>query len=222
MADIVYWKEEYEREVAHLSSLVSKTSSLVSSSNAKVIGAAAAECDAKVARLREVKKSFGLELRLVKDRTAKAEYDALAKALDEKVNTLGNELKQARTSQSRLELMQGSKNGGESAVEALFANPYATDGKTNDDLLSGANLLQDKTLDSLGEIWIRERGRNRERERERQEKESGGKDAHTHIQSRTLTNTQNSSHACLLFSSLHFSSLFALIQHTFQQDERGT
>lgn len=138
MSDIVYWGDEYQREVDQLTTAVHHLKSLISSSNNKLISQATLDCESKLTRIREVKKSYGLELRLVKDKALKAEHEVKIKSLDDIVTNITKEFKDIQAANSRNQLLQSGSN-----------NPYDTTGRTNDELLAGANVLQDKTVESL-------------------------------------------------------------------------
>ena len=60
MSDIAYWKEEYQKEVDALGALVATIKD--SKNKDKVYK----DCDVITAKLKDIKKSFGLELRLLK------------------------------------------------------------------------------------------------------------------------------------------------------------
>ena len=86
------WKEEYLNLVEKLSVLVSLCSELVNSEN-NTATSKLQEAHEHVSRLKEVKKNFSLELRLVKDRKIKKEYEAEASLLDGRVSSLVKELR---------------------------------------------------------------------------------------------------------------------------------
>jgi len=137
------WKEEYYNEVESLSALVAGIQAANNTGNMdpKVMKQKLSQGDEGVQRIKEVKKSFGLELRLIKDRTVKTKFEGDAKLLDTRVTNLVKELRGLRDQLNRTELVGDS--GGKSLVMR------DTKGKGNDDLLEGASLLQDKTMESL-------------------------------------------------------------------------
>lgn len=136
------WKEEYLNLVEKLSVLVSLCSELVNSEN-KTATSKLQEAHEHVSRLKEVKKNFSLELRLVKDRKIKKEYEAEASLLDGRVSSLVKELRGIQDKHTRSSLLSGS------TVEGSAFDGRNTKGKGNDDLLDGASVIQDKTLESL-------------------------------------------------------------------------
>lgn len=92
-----------------------------------------------MAILRDVKKSFGLELR-VTPRAEKADYDKKAKEVETEFNNLLSDLAELREhskEQDKRDLMSGKKDR------------YSTEGRDNDDLLSDAHGIQDDTMASL-------------------------------------------------------------------------
>jgi len=141
-SDIDFWLSEYTKEVDALASLAVNVKSLANSGNAKATTTILTECEAKINKIKEVKKSFSLELRLVKDRGQKGELDKKAKALDDRANEYTKVIKDVKHLQQKDDL-----TGGSSA--SLAANPYDTKGKTNDDLLAATSQTQDLTVESL-------------------------------------------------------------------------
>ena len=96
-------------------------------------------------RIGEVKKSFGLEIRLIKDRAQKLEYDGKGKAVDERVGKLNAEFRALKLQQGKNELMANTPNygkPGQSHAELLA-------GKNNEEVLDMTNKLQDKSFESL-------------------------------------------------------------------------
>lgn len=141
-SDIEFWLSEYTKEVDALASLAVNVKSLANSGNAKATTTTLSECEAKITKIKEVKKSFGLELRLVKDRGQKSEFDIKAKALDDRANEYTKIIKDVKHLQQKADLV-----GGSGATAG--GNPYDTKGKTNDDLLQASNQVQDLTVESL-------------------------------------------------------------------------
>lgn len=142
MSDIAFWTTEYTREVDQLTTTLTALQSLAdsnSTNNRKIIQSIS-ECDFKITKIKDVKKSFGLELKLIKDRQEKYEYDIKMKALDERVMIMTKDLRLIKNKQNKQELFQ----------ESTGRNQYSTEGKGNDELLDGANRIQDLTLDALG------------------------------------------------------------------------
>ena len=89
---------------------------------------------------RDVKKSYGLELRLVKDKAKKSDYENKSKRLDEDLNKAVNDVAQLRIKVSQKERQELTAG----------ASRFGTEGKTNDDLLGEAHKIQDDTFASLG------------------------------------------------------------------------
>lgn len=122
MTDIAYWYDEYARETDLYTDLSSTLTSLIesnSTNNRKIIKTIA-ECDAKAGKLRDIKKSFGLELRLIKDRAQRSEFDSKMKLLDERVMLLNKDLKLAKIKQNKQDLFQDT---------ATNRNQFSTEGE---------------------------------------------------------------------------------------------
>lgn len=106
-----------------------------------------ADCESKAASIRDKKKNFSLELRLVKDRKEKSTMTEQAKQLDQRFNKYVENVKAAKVQIGKKELLAGAST--QMAPGTKGPNPYSTEGKSNDELLAGANLLQDKSMESL-------------------------------------------------------------------------
>ena len=96
MSDINYWYDEYNKEVDQFILNVANLQKLVDSSNLKAIELNVKECESKLVRVNEVKKSFGLELRLVRDRNEKIDYEQKSKTLEEKIRNMNQILFQTK------------------------------------------------------------------------------------------------------------------------------
>lgn len=91
-----------------------------------------------------MKKSFGLELRLVKDRSVKAENENKSRSIDLQFSNCiadFDSIKSRAAFREKQALFQ-KEGGGRGA--------YATEGKDNDQLLNEASTIQDQTMQSLG------------------------------------------------------------------------
>lgn len=145
MSDANYWNEEYQREVDQLRIHLDKLRVIVESSNTKAVELAVRDLDAKFVRVKEVKKSFGLEMRLVRDRQQRNEFDAKAKMLDQRVEDCTKEFARLKALNDRNQLV------GPQTTAALGSGgfAYSTEGKNNDDLLGEAHRIQDLTQESL-------------------------------------------------------------------------
>ena len=112
MADIAYWNDEYTKEANQFASVSEALNSLITSNstnNRKIIKLIS-ECDMLLLKIKDVKTSYNLELKLVKDRAEKQDYDRQKKAIDEKVMLLTKELKLIKTKQNKQELFEESAN----------------------------------------------------------------------------------------------------------------
>eukprot|EP00607_Mallomonas_marina_P005950 CAMPEP_0182426644 /NCGR_PEP_ID=MMETSP1167-20130531/13163_1 /TAXON_ID=2988 /ORGANISM="Mallomonas Sp, Strain CCMP3275" /LENGTH=230 /DNA_ID=CAMNT_0024608245 /DNA_START=128 /DNA_END=820 /DNA_ORIENTATION=+ len=99
---------------------------------------AVAACDVEVSRVKEIKKSFGLELRMIKDKSLKVQYDGKIKENEIRFSDLNKELAHIKESLDKQELTQGSHR-----------KVLDTEGKTNEELLMGAVKVQEGTMASL-------------------------------------------------------------------------
>ena len=112
MADIAYWHDEYSKEANQFASTSTALNSLITSNstnNRKIIKLIS-ECDTILSKIKDVKTSFNLELKLVKDRAEKQEYDRVKKALDDKVMFLTKDLKLIKMKQNKQELFEETAN----------------------------------------------------------------------------------------------------------------
>ncbi len=138
MSEISFWLDEYQRETGALTSAVDHLQSLPEKIDPRVATKAVNECETKVNRLKEVKKAYNLEIRLVRDRNMKQETENKFREIDERVCDLIKRYNEAKGRFNKATLMQGSKN------------IYDVEGKSGDELLAGARVIQDKTFESLG------------------------------------------------------------------------
>mgnify|MGYP005992530927 CR=1 FL=1 len=181
------WKEEYYNEVDNLSALVAgiraSAANTVAKLETKALKIKLDEGDANVQRIKDVKKSFGLELRLIKDRTIKSKFEADAKLLDTRVVNLVKDLRSLRDRMNRIEL--GERDGGANGDKGMISRD--TKGKGNDDLLGEAHLLQDKTMESLGRTTAMTEGptranrRNRNGNHEHRQQVNAGRKTHQEL-----------------------------------------
>jgi len=79
MSDIQYWYDEYLKEVNELEEKYTTASKLDEVWKKDEREKIFVECDSHNVRIKELKKSFGLELRLVKDKEQKKEFDGKGK-----------------------------------------------------------------------------------------------------------------------------------------------
>lgn len=122
MSDIAYWKEEYEKEVDALGGLVA------SLKDSKTKDKIYTECDARFAKLKDIKKSYGLELRLLKgvivfistsrktlispplllDKIERAKFDAEGKGYEKRMNEYLDLIKDSKAGAQKETLMKGA------------------------------------------------------------------------------------------------------------------
>lgn len=142
MADsISYWSEELSREVSSFQALLEKLKALIASSNGQAIERAIRDCDVRSNRIKEVRKSFGLELKLIKNKEEKSKYEHQARDTDSNFSQLMDEFSQAKA--------QFAKQSLVGIGEKQPINLYSTEGKNNDTLLGEAHKIQDLTFESL-------------------------------------------------------------------------
>lgn len=137
MADISYWFDELRRETEQLRLAVEKVKSLTDN---KAIAEGIKECDLKINRVKEIKKSFGLELRLVRERQVRQEYDGHSRDLENKLNECLRDLMGLRAKIEKNQLF-----GSAATANAPKGFQYSTEGKDSDTLLGEANKIQVNT-----------------------------------------------------------------------------
>ena len=142
MSDIEYWKDEYSKEIDELGTLVN------SLKGSKSKDATLKECDAKFSKLKDIKKSYGLELRLLKDKALKAQFDAVGKEFEKQIADYQELIKHSRSDFEKEDLLKGAKGAFGVGGKDFKDNMFNTEGKDNDKLLSEAGKIQDKTLDA--------------------------------------------------------------------------
>ena len=111
------------------------------------------ECDSKLAKLKDIKKSYGLELRLLKDKSLKAQFDAAGKEFEKQISDYVEEIKHSKTDAQKEDLLKGAKGAFGVGGKDFKDNMFNTEGKDNDQLLSGASKIQDKTLDATSRFY---------------------------------------------------------------------
>lgn len=143
MADIEYWRANYSDNIDELEQLVSPlksgvmAESLRTDERTELIQSA----EDKLKRVAQVKKSFSLEMRMLRDRTARADYERTMEALDKRVAELESEVRNAKAEGDRERLLAGGGSDGGARGKG--------EGKTNDDYLKAAHGIQDKTVASV-------------------------------------------------------------------------
>jgi SNARE protein len=139
MSDLTYWYDEYLREVDQLKEFVEKYKSAITSSNQKLIEIYTKDCEAKSIRVKEVKKSFSLELKLCRDKILRSDFEAKMKEVDDRSIELTKEFSQLRAQNNKSSLFG----------DTVPAFSMSTEGKTNDTLLTDTHKVQDMTFESL-------------------------------------------------------------------------
>lgn len=139
MSDLTYWLDEYIKEVNQFQTLLEKYQQAISSSNQHLIDILTKDCDAKVLRVKEVKKSFSLELKLARDKSLRTEFESRLKEHEERANEY---TKQFYT-------LKASTNKNSLFGDAVPSYSNNLEGKTNDSLLEDTHKVQEKTFESL-------------------------------------------------------------------------
>ena len=122
MTDIAYWLKEYSTEVDQYTDILKTLQSLIdtnSTNNRKIIQTIS-QCDAKSIKIKDVKKSFGLEMRLIKDKQEKSEYNVKVAALDERLMILNKDLKLIKIKQNKHDLFEESTGKNQFSTEGLL------------------------------------------------------------------------------------------------------
>ena len=139
MSDLTYWLDEYIKEVQQLQELVEKYKQAVDSSNQRLIEILTKDCDAKVLRVKEVKKSFALELKLARDKTLRSDFEGRLKDYEAQANEYTKQFQNLKATTNKNSLFGDSVPMADSNLE----------GKTNDNLLQDTHKIQEKTFESL-------------------------------------------------------------------------
>lgn len=139
MGDLTYWFDEYVKEVQQLNEHVTKFKQAIDSSNQKLIDLLLKDCEAKSIRVKEVRKSFTLEIKLARDKTLRAEFETRIKEYDEKANEYTKEFN----------ILKAKTNKNSLFGDAIPTFSASTEGKTNDSLLADTHKVQDMTFESL-------------------------------------------------------------------------
>ena len=82
------------------------------------------ECDYKATKLKDVKKSYGLEMRLVKDKKDKYDFDIKMKELDERVMIMNKDLKLIKMKQNKQELFQDGNGKNQFSTEGTYEHTF--------------------------------------------------------------------------------------------------
>ena len=120
MTDIAYWFKEYTTEVDQYTEILKTLQSLIdtnSTNNRKIIQTIS-QCDAKSIKIKDVKKSYGLEMRLIKDKQEKSDYNDKVAVLDGRLIILNKDLKYIKVKQNKHDLFE----------ESIGKNQYSTEG----------------------------------------------------------------------------------------------
>ena len=131
-SDIDYWRDSYQGAVDEVEGLLGDVDQREEDERLDALDDAAAKLD----RAASIKKSFKLELRLLRDKDLRASSEATLRELDDRCAGLRARIDEQRERADRRRLL-GDKSGGRS------------EHKGNDDYLDGAARIQDQTQDAL-------------------------------------------------------------------------
>lgn len=137
--NVEYWSDEYAKEVTALEEAVAELEQEAEGEGAE-LGRLLAVVEERQAQVKKAKKFFGLELRLVKDRQERASHDETGKQLEARASAASKTAKAIQEKFAKRSLLEGKDDQ---------ENPFDTRGKTNEELLSGANKIQDLTFESI-------------------------------------------------------------------------
>ena len=155
MSDIAFWDEEYNRELDTLTLLIANAGKAEKAERENILS----DCEAKIARIRDVKKSFGLEMRLIKDKNNRSLYEEHGRMNEQRTTQLLADLKNVVTNAEKQTLLGAAAPtagfGPAGGTGPKAKNKYSVEGKDNDELLSGANQIQDKTFEAVNRIKAR-------------------------------------------------------------------
>lgn len=156
MSDILYWDKECNNNLNELSRLIKviekggiddddeEVHPKLSSS--EKIEYVIKQFETKLLKTRDVVKSFGLELRLCKDKVLRTQYEIKLTEYNSRVKMYNESIKNFKTSNQRSNLMNNNE------IESV--KPQTTreflKGKTNDEVLMATGEIQGKTFESLG------------------------------------------------------------------------
>ncbi len=140
MGDASFWDTEYSKELDNFKSLLTKLKEAIKDDIRQSL---IKQLEDKSNRLKEIKKSFGLEVRLIKNKDVKVPFDEKMRGYNEEFTQLLDNFRTVKMSAQRSELL------GNAQAKEKFIDLFNSDGKNNDELLIGANKIQDLTEASL-------------------------------------------------------------------------
>lgn len=130
-SDLEYWSESYTGAVDELAAIVLLINGTVGDERVNLVS----ECDAKLCRAQSIRRSYCLEVRLLRDKAIKRTYEQKLKGLDTRCTEIRHDVECTRGSSNRQEL--------------LGAPPAHSDFKGNANYLDDAGKIQDQTQDAL-------------------------------------------------------------------------
>jgi len=130
-SDIDYWCDSYRGAIEELEALVVLLTQSPVDTRENVV----TECSAKLSRAQSIKKSYYLEMRLLRNKEIKGTHERKLKKIEMRCAVLGHEIEWAQQAGRRRKLLTSQ------ACHDEF--------KGNDEYLDGADKIQDQTQDAL-------------------------------------------------------------------------
>lgn len=137
---INYWHEELRKAVEQYEDLVNQLASRIEAGST-ITNLEHTEflCLTANARIVAIKKSYKLELKLVKDRSVKTDYEVKSKVLENEVSELHKRFQAIKEKANKDNLLQSPIHRGQTDLQ----------GRGNNELLNQAHGYQDLTFESL-------------------------------------------------------------------------
>ena len=139
------WEDDYTSSIDDLSTQIRELKELLGGPLKARAETKLKEIERKVTNLKELRRSYNFELKLVKEHDLRKDYQAVATGLDKRRDDLVTELAPLRE-----RVMQNKAKGDEDLT--FLANGKVnmeTQGRDNDQLLSGASTIQELTKASV-------------------------------------------------------------------------
>ena len=139
------WEDDYTENIDSLSSLIHELQELLNGPLKARAEAKLKEADRMLTNLKELRRNYNFELKLVKEHDLRKDYQAVAQGLDQRRDDLVAKLQPLR------ERVEKNKERGDEDLTFLSNGKVNTDthGRSNDQLLSGAATIQELTKASV-------------------------------------------------------------------------
>ena len=139
------WEDDYTSSIDELSSQIRELKDLLGGPLKARAEAKMEDIDKRITNLKELRRSYNFELKLVKEHDLRKDYQAVAVGLDKRRDDL-----MAEVAPLRERVMQNKAKGDEDLT--FLSNGKVnmeTQGRSNDQLLSGAATIQELTKASV-------------------------------------------------------------------------